>query len=89
MDDRVKTFAELANDMASDIRAFIDALEAYVKGECEYAPGDWIDYGKPVYPIYVPVGSFRPLEDPAGAGKVPVRFRPVSPYQIRGGIHGC
>lgn len=61
MDNPCKTFTELVNDMAADIRAFMDALEAYVKGESEYAPGDWIYYDKPTYPPYVSVGSFRPL----------------------------
>ena len=46
-----------AVDAMREFMAYIAKMTAEKMAEL----GEWIDYDKPVYPPYVPAGSFRPF----------------------------
>lgn len=58
--DEYEQVMAVINEAAEAMRNFMD-LVAQKIAEAAEELGEWIDYAKPVYPPYVPVGSFRPL----------------------------
>ena len=60
MKDGYEIFYSCIDEMAAAIREFADFFARKIAEAVEEL-GEWIDYDKPVYPTYVPVGSFRPL----------------------------
>ena len=58
-DDLVSTLDVVAAavDAMREFMAYIAKMTEEKMAEL----GEWIDYDKPDYPLYVPVGSFRPL----------------------------